>query len=215
MPPFSTLTSDEERERKAEASHPGTYHVIVNPDSFSGLPEYVDDSFDELNIGSLSLRRGSATSSMLSANRTDERESSIETNGPNTIILGRFEDSTHRSPLSQSRRPRLSPASDITSASSLAVPMQFPFEEQGSRPLDLVVAHGGQDERLLFHFRNVVWKQLIQGQSTREPLSPLSSPMFPSVDIFEEVASTFRPVSDSRVRLSRPYLTGRCSYSML
>jgi hypothetical protein len=194
MPPFSTLTSDEEREKKAEASHPGTYHVIVNPDSFSGLPEYADDSLDELNIGSLSLRRGSATSSMLSGSRRDDREGSIETSDPNVIILNRFEDSTHRSP-TQWKRSRLSPGSDVTSASSLAIPVPFLIDEQGVRPLDLVVAHGGQDERLLSHFRDVVWKQLIQGQSTRELSSPLSSPIFPSVEIFEEVASTFRPVS--------------------
>lgn len=42
--PFATLTSDEERELKAEHASPGTYNVVVNPDSFQHLPEYNDDS---------------------------------------------------------------------------------------------------------------------------------------------------------------------------
>lgn len=194
MPPFSMLTSDEERERKAESSSPGTYHVIVNPDSFSGLPEYADESADDLNISSLSLGRGSETSSRIGNSRRGERESSIETGDPNVVILSRFEDSTHRSPSSQWKKSRLSPASDITAASSQAIPAQFPVDEKGPRPLDRMVSQGGQDERLLSHFRDVVWRQLIQGQSTRDS-SPISSPIFPNVYIFEEVASTFRPVS--------------------
>jgi hypothetical protein len=195
MPPFSMLTSDEERERKAETSNPGTYHVIVNPDSFSALSEYADESIDELNISGLSLRRrSSTTSSMVSGSRGDEREGSIESGDPNVVILNRFEDSSHRSPSSQWKRSRLSPASDGTTASSLAIPGQFPHDEDSLRPLDLVVTRGGQDERLLSHFRDVVWKQLIQGQSTRD-FTSVSSPVFPTVDIFEEVASTFRPVS--------------------
>ncbi|KAL1965612.1 hypothetical protein VTN77DRAFT_5289 [Rasamsonia byssochlamydoides] len=201
MPPFNALTSDEERERKAEVSSPGTYHVIVNPDSFSGLPEYADDSVDELNISGLSLRRGSATSSMVSGSRRDEREGSIETGDPNVIILNRFEDSTHRPPSSQWKKSRLSPASDVTAASSLAIPVQFPVEEKGIRPLDHVVTQGGQDERLLSHFHNVVWKQLIQGQSTRD-FSSVSSLIVQSVDIFEEVASTFRPLFHAMMAVS-------------
>lgn len=194
MPSFSMLTSDEERERKAESSSPGTYHVIVNPDSFSGLPEYADESADDLNISGLSLSRGSETSSTIGNTRRGERESSIETGDPNVVILSRFEDSTHRTPSSQWKKSRLSPASDITAAFSQAIPAQFPVDEKGTRPLDHLVSHRGQDEKLLSHFRDVVWKQLIQSQSTRDS-SPLSSSSFPNVDIFEEVVSTFRPVS--------------------
>ncbi|KAL1987628.1 hypothetical protein VTN96DRAFT_2869 [Rasamsonia emersonii] len=201
MPPFSMLTSDEERERKAESSSPGTYHVIVNPDSFSGLPEYADESADDLNISSLSLGRGSETSSRIGNSRRGERESSIETGDPNVVILSRFEDSTHRSPSSQWKKSRLSPASDITAASSQAIPAQFPVDEKGPRPLDRMVSQGGQDERLLSHFRDVVWRQLIQGQSTRDS-SPISSPIFPNVYIFEEVASTFRPLFHAMMAVS-------------
>ncbi|RMZ80596.1 hypothetical protein DV738_g2697, partial [Chaetothyriales sp. CBS 135597] len=40
LPPFAQLLNDEDRERKAERSTPGTYHVVVNPDSFLHLPDH-------------------------------------------------------------------------------------------------------------------------------------------------------------------------------
>lgn len=55
LPPFSTLTTDDERERKAESRDPGTFVVVANLTSFADLPEYRDESLG-------SLRRGSANS---------------------------------------------------------------------------------------------------------------------------------------------------------
>lgn len=40
LPDFSVLTSDEDRERKAVVHKPGTFGVVVTPDSFRDLPEY-------------------------------------------------------------------------------------------------------------------------------------------------------------------------------
>jgi hypothetical protein len=188
------LTSDDEREKKAEASFPGTYHVVVNPESFSNLPEYTDDSSSlDLNIGHLKIRRGSGTSSTLS--QKDDLHSISEVSDPNTVILDTFEDSTHRSPVANWRRARLSPASDITSASTLASPTFFPPENYGPLALDPATArYNSQEELLLAHFRDVVWKQLIQGQSSHDLFSPLSSPITPGVEIFEDLASTFQPL---------------------
>lgn len=195
LPPFFMLTSDDEREKKAEASFPGTYHVIVNPESFSNLPEYTDDSSSvDLNIGHLKIRRGSGTSSTLS--QKDDLHSISEVSDPNTVILDTFEDSTHRSPVANWRRARLSPASDITSTSTLASPTFFPPEQHGPLTLDPATArYSSQEELLLAHFRDVVWKQLIQGQSSHDLFSPISSPITPGVEIFEDLASTFQPVS--------------------
>lgn len=193
MPPFFTLTSDEEREKKAENNHPGTYHVIATPDSFVGLPEYSDDlSIDSSK--SLESRRGSTTSSLLS------RESSNETTDPNVVILDRFEESSQRYTTPQWRKARLSPAtSTVTSPPPAASPLQFPFEGYYALSHVLGVERGSEDERLLTHFREVVWRQLIQGQYTQEPFSPLSSPMIPGAEMFEEIASTFPPVSDNDI----------------
>ena len=40
LPPFSLLTTDEDRQQKADYRPPGTYYVVVNPPSFVGLEEY-------------------------------------------------------------------------------------------------------------------------------------------------------------------------------
>jgi hypothetical protein len=200
------LTSDDEREKKAESSYPGTYHVIVNPESFSNLPEYSDESLSvDLGIGRLKLRRGSGTSSTLS--QKDELRSINETTDPNTVILDCFEDSHHRSPISHGTRARLSPASDLTSASTLASPT-FPPDTHNMLALDTTTTKNSQEELLLVHFRDVVWKQLLQGQSISYDLfSPISSPATPGVEIFEYLASTFQPVSCPHSHEIRDLLT--------
>lgn len=125
-----------------------------------------------------------------------DHEGSIETDDPNVVILSRFEDTIYKSPATQPRKPQPSPASNRTSPASPTVPLPLPVDED-NRPLNQVTVHGSQEDKLLSHFRNVVWKQLNHGQPTRQFTSPLSSPMLPNVDVFQEVASMFRPVSVS------------------
>ncbi|KAL2215657.1 fungal-specific transcription factor domain-containing protein [Thermoascus aurantiacus ATCC 26904] len=201
LPPFASLTSDEERERKAEAYSPGTYHVIVNPDSFSGLPEYADDSVEGPSIRD---RTGSVANSMVSGSRGEERENSIETDDPNVVILAKFEDSTRR-PSSNWRASRPSPRLGATGSSSPAIRPQFPphdrVQEDSSRSLDQVITRGGQDARLLSHFRDVVWKQLVQVESPPESAST-SHFNSPGVEIFEREAATFRPLFHAMMAVS-------------
>src|ERR1700754_2724477 len=74
LPPFATLTTDEDREKKAERSSPGTYNVVVNQDSFQHLPEYTDDP--EVKRELLSpMRRGSLATSLGSSL---SREAAVE-----------------------------------------------------------------------------------------------------------------------------------------
>lgn len=190
------LTSDEDREKKAQSTAPGTYHVVANPDSFANLPDYADDTSSvDLNIQSLKIGRSSATSPMLTPK--DEPRSSIDENpDPNIVILETFEDSKNRSPVSNSRRSRLSPASDITSVSTLASPTFFSTESQGPLSRSPIAAmYSNQEELLLAHFRSVVWRQLIQGQASHELFSPISTPVTPGIEVFEHLASSFPPVS--------------------
>lgn len=92
LPPFAQLTTDEDRERKAEKATPGTYHVLVNPDSFMHLPEYSDDP--EVKKELLSpLRRGSLATSLASSLG---RESEKAVHDPNIVVLPRFEDVARR-----------------------------------------------------------------------------------------------------------------------
>ena len=169
---------------------------MVNPDSFLGLPEYTDDSIETLNFQDLFLRRGSTASSVVSDDRREQRESSRERKDPNVVILSRFEDSSRRPSSANLRTSRQSPISDGTPCSSPSVsvrsPGSAPAEQQYVDPLDQIIQQGGQDAQLLLHFRDVVWKQ-IQGQSLCHDSSALS-PGGPTVDIFERVAATFRPV---------------------
>lgn len=52
LPPFSTLTTDDEREKKAESRDPGTFVVVANLTSFADLPEYRDETPGSLRRGS-------------------------------------------------------------------------------------------------------------------------------------------------------------------
>lgn len=107
LPAFSLLTSDEERERKAETTTPGTYHVIMVPDSFSSLPEYVDDADKSKSTVTESVY--SVTSSPVSVIKPE----TDATDDPNVVIVKTFEDVTRRSS-STGRTSRVSPTSEIS-----------------------------------------------------------------------------------------------------
>jgi hypothetical protein len=194
LPAFCLLTSDEERERKAEASSPGTYHVVAIPDSFSTLPEYVDDASDR----SRSEASGSVVNSPTSRSKA---ESEIGTD-PNVVILKTFEDATRRS-ASNGRTPRVSPTSEIADPfGSLSLdpilatlPPPIKFEDDMSF-LDPYIEQHSQDTALFAHFRHVVWKQLFphdRGQDDSFGLE--SSGMTLSADFLEREAAHFPPVS--------------------
>ncbi|KAF8866465.1 hypothetical protein BDZ45DRAFT_273651 [Acephala macrosclerotiorum] len=85
LPPFQTLTTDEERERKAELHQPGTYHVIAIPRSFESLLEYRDGQ-SMVHFG----QDGSDETPGTSRNHLGDNEDS------NTVILQSFEDTSRR-----------------------------------------------------------------------------------------------------------------------
>ncbi|KAJ9294772.1 transcriptional regulator family: Fungal Specific TF [Paecilomyces variotii] len=204
LPPFAYLTSDEERERKAEAYTPGTYHVIVNPNSFSALPEYAETSADGGSAGEPDVRRGSVASSKVGSIRGDEHENAMETDDPNVVILSKFED-TPRRPSSVWRTSRLSATPEAADPSPTSVFPQLslhdPVTEGLSGPLEQVVARGSDDAKLLAHFRDVVWKQLVQTQSFQGG-SPISHFHVPGAEIFEQEAATFRPLFHAMMAVS-------------
>jgi hypothetical protein len=208
LPPFSCLTTDIEREMKSEYYSPGTFHVVLNPDSFKCLTEYADDDEpgpcrDVLEVDHTTAP-GSASVDRTTLTRI--KDACAASDDPNVVILSRFEESltvlTYWNPAS-----RYSPSGNtIDSVSSTDFDDDHSSREYSSlispTPADCSsMQHQTEDSRLLQHFHTVVWKYLAQTDldllqtGIRETLSV-------SGDIFERQASTFRPVSQpSQVRL--------------
>ncbi|KAJ5257286.1 hypothetical protein N7478_013390 [Penicillium angulare] len=212
LPPFALLTSDEERERKAEASSPGTYHVVVIPDSFSTLPEYADDLGEKAFVTSTEVSI-SATSSPISGQHSVYNPSSNP--DPNVVILKTFEDSTRRS-LSAGRISRISPTSEISdpfcalslspifdSQASQASPLPFEDEKVSLSYLDPCLEENTQDHTLFSHFRHVVWKQLFpHNREQDDSFGYESSGMTLSVDFIEREAAHFPPLAHAIMAIS-------------
>jgi hypothetical protein len=187
LPPFASLTTDEEREKKAEKSSPGTYHVVVNQNSFQHLPEYSDDP--EIKREMLSpMRRGSlATSLGSSLSREAGVEGTPVAGDPNIVVLPRFEDATRRGTFSsnQARSP-ISPiikhenikSEDLEEAVITDAPETMAESTRLSR-----------EARYLRQFRQVVWKQLVPAE-----LDQRDGMVRSSANILEAAATVFPPV---------------------
>lgn len=196
LPPFSTLTSDEDRERKAEAFSPGTYHVVMTPDSFSSLPEYAEE--ERSGYKSASEGRSSAANSPTSVVRS---ECSVRED-PNVVILKTFEDVTRRSP-SNGKFSKFSPTSEISdpfcnlSLSPIFPALPSPGVKIEEAPfLDPRLDQQSQDSTLFSHFRHVVWRQLFpHDHSLDDSYGSDSHFMTLSVDFLEQEATRFPPVS--------------------
>jgi hypothetical protein len=202
LPPFATLTTDEEREKKAECTSPGTYNVVVNPESFQHLPEYGDDG-ETKSLRLSPLRRGSLATSMASSQGRDSGVDGVHQidgghhtrEDPNVVILPRFEDTTRRatSHWKENRSPsspRLTTSSSETTTTASVAEGRLKFE--GEQSLMQRAAEGGQDSNLLQHFRNHIWCQLAQVEhQNRAPTSTRGS----GVEVLEHAARHFPPVS--------------------
>ncbi|KAL3470663.1 hypothetical protein BJX99DRAFT_251014 [Aspergillus californicus] len=182
LPAFTTLTSDEDREKKAQGSVPGTYHVVVVPESFAQLPEYTD---------TLEVVPSNPFSSPLSEYSSyDPMEEVTASEDGNLVILNRFRDS--RKQVYPSRRSYTqSPESDLGST-SVSSALMYPAlhditEDQISENADIEA----YDMALLDQFQNVVWMQLIPGGHG-----------YLEANVFEQEASTFPPLLHVMMALS-------------
>jgi hypothetical protein len=196
LPPFATLMTDEERERKAECTSPGTYNVVVNPDSFQHLPEYSDDA-ESKSLRLSPLRRGSLAASMASSHGreallVDGVPPGITGSGedPNVVILHRFEDTTRRTTV-QSKESR-SPTSLRQSSSNPEQPdTETHIAPDPTTSLISKAANGGEDFGLLQQFRNVVWKQLMQIEAESPDVTQHEHS---AINVFEHAAAYFPPL---------------------
>lgn len=185
LPSFAVLASDEERERKAQASIPGTYHVIAIPESFAHLPEYTTSPRDkDLDpIASPVSRIG----------ESGHLHNPLEIDDPNVVIV-KIVRNTRRYAYSHCRDSTQPPDSDLAPPlpvdSALYPAIQSIVDEE---PTDAKIDLRDYEISLFNHFRNVVWQQLIAGgtifaYSDHHPLD---------AGLFEQETANFPPVGGS------------------
>ncbi|KIW98855.1 uncharacterized protein Z519_00518 [Cladophialophora bantiana CBS 173.52] len=193
LPPFASLTTDEDREKKAETSSPGTYNVVVGPESFQHLPEYNDEP--EIKRELLpTLRRGSIATSLASSLGREAGVEAIPLSGdPNTVVLPRFQDVKRRSTFSSNRAH--SPISPIVRSAIIKSEAIIKIEDQEEAVLSeesdslSETAGVGQETRYLRQFRQVVWKHLVPAE-----LDQRDGMVRSSVHILEHAANSFPPL---------------------
>ena len=189
LPPFASLTTDEDREKKAERSSPGTYNVVVNQESFQHMPEYNDDP--DIKREFLSpIRRGSLATSLGSSLGRESAAEGIPIPGDsNVVVLPRFEDITRRGTFSsnQARSP-ISPM-----VKHIIIKSEEQEEAVITEEPEWVddITEAGQEARYRRQFRQVVWRQLIPAEPDQRDGMVRSS-----VNVLEAAASRFPPVWD-------------------
>lgn len=192
LPPFSTLTNDEDRERKAEFRPPGSYNVIVTPSSLAQLEEYKANQDEE------------------KTSPTDLPSPDLEANvitfkDPDTVMLRVFEDNSKRlsSPGPPSSRFGISSASTITNPSSgfgfqrtdmFMLPSQTsPPPPQPPAPTFEIKPQDLRDWSLICHYRNILSQHLFQvHRGSMTP--PLAQGASSTQELFERTVATFPPV---------------------
>ncbi|KAL8949324.1 MAG: hypothetical protein Q9222_004563, partial [Ikaeria aurantiellina] len=199
LPPFSRLTNDEDREKKAEFRPPGSYNVIVTPNSLAQLEEYKAGQDDEnvpVTSGSKSSR--ASTTGLASP---DLEANVITFKDPDTVILRVFEDNTKKtsSPTSPASRFGISSPSSLTSPSSnhyYQRPDTFMLASQQTPPPSSPFEITPQDPRdwpLICHYRNILSRHLFQvHRGSSAP--PLAAGAFFTQELFERTVATFLPL---------------------
>lgn len=187
LPAFATLTNDEDRERKAESTLPGTYSVVVTPKSFADLPEYAISGESSTARGQTSARH----SARIGSGRGDRTRSD-----PNVIVLDRFED---LSPTTSVTSPLVPPTRqgnlpETLQHMSLSVPSVSSASSQASTP---VTHYPPAEGRLVSHFRRYIVTRLVP-KNIEDNYGVGSTPMR---DIFEDEAARFPPVRSISMRV--------------
>ena len=192
LPEFAVLTNDDDRQRKAELQRPGTYGVVVTPESFSDLPEYASVA----SPGSRRTSEHSPRSTVGSPGPTLSRTSTRT--DPNVVVLDRFEDTPPASAgpfssASASRRPSLPESMQYLSMSS-SPPTTSAFHPLAPTP---PTRASTTDGRLLAWFRQHIVKRIVQPPDTGTPEDIVSPTATRSA--FEAESARFQPVRSSLI----------------
>lgn len=199
------LTNDEDRERKAEFSRPGSYHLVVNPLSFAEFDEYRDnprywDSPKSMRLERLRSEQGD----QFSNDQTQPNEpngghfnDAQMCNDPDIVILKIFEDDTcklgsPRNAVVQAQCPR-TPTQSLPSSVRFAHRTDCFTDSCGNTPLMRMAYQDGRDDQLVYYYKTFVHRHLAQvhrdSLGTSLETGALSAP-----DVFERHAASFLPV---------------------
>lgn len=206
LPEFHVLTTDDDRERKAKTRQPGTFGVVVTPESFSDLLEYA------ASTSSSASRRPSVQSQVSSLDvqtASPYPPPSRRDTDPNVVILDRFEDTLCTRAVSLSFSPVT--ARTIPSIQSPTSTIEvLPFTQLGGYAAQ---DYAGLQDRLLSHFRDYISIRLFE-PSLHPRLQHVSLERS-MVESFELEASQYQPVGAAHRTSSRPNTDILISYSTL
>ncbi|KAL8770726.1 MAG: hypothetical protein Q9209_003593 [Squamulea sp. 1 TL-2023] len=197
LPPFCSLTNDEDREKKAEFRPPGSYNVIVTPSSLAHLDEYKANQDDEVTILSAESRFPKTVPA--DPSNPDTVANVITLADPDIVVLRVFEDNTKKltSPTSPSSCFRVSSSSSLTSPSSghgFQRTDMFTISSQHTPPPSTfeIKPQDPRDWPLICHYRNLLSRHLfhVHRGSIAPPLAPGS---FFTQELFERTVATFPP----------------------
>lgn len=199
LPPFSMLSNDEDRERKAEYRVPGTYHVVATTESFSSLEEYAESPDDEPDSRSRSRGPSKRRRGSLYAPSPESRQDVFE--DPDTLILGRFEENVRKLPslgllttqFEHSRSSSLASHSPATSYTQSA----HPFRSHNVSPFLETVWEIGEDQHIASFYGTFVRSHL--NQVHRDSLGTSAQSGIPTIpDVLDQQAAHFTPVRPIR-----------------
>ena len=201
LPPFSSLTNDEDREKKAEYRAPGTYNIVVNPSSFTSLEEYRDFLEDTIPNPRSILKGGPQRQQSMDS---DQSWSSNEdfSHDPDIVILSKFEDDVRgvlniNTPCARLANS-VTPTPSNSSCASVIQHMEMSTAPNEEPTFLEVLYRDGVDHHLITHYNNFMKRSFDQVQ--RDSLGTLFGNDNTSAhQILGQKAIEFPPVSDQLV----------------
>ncbi|KAL1955043.1 hypothetical protein VTO42DRAFT_334 [Malbranchea cinnamomea] len=155
LPPFSCLTTDVEREMKAEYYMPGTYYVVFRPECFSCLPEYSEDDERHSSGSSLDVDGAAAVppKSKSPVSTNDDGRPYVITQDPNVIVMTRFEEPLTPSFIYWKTPPKPSSLRSTTSLEQDCDSSELSEHGHLGSPLNSLIQAQDVDARLLQCFQ--------------------------------------------------------------
>lgn len=200
LPPFAWLKNEEDREKKAEFRKAGTYHVIVNPESFEHCEDYRTGGSPNSTTSKEpeSDRWKPLCSDQSQNNSTEPSISDIHySDDPDIVILKVFENVTSKllppSSITSKGRPSTISSLPISSSATVASPQEYPQFSYDDTPWMKMANKNGRDHPIIYYYKNFVYRHIAQVH--RDSLGTSSETgALSAQDVFERQAANFVPV---------------------